>query len=108
MELCWGYVGAMLEHLGAVLQHLTSTCVVKALILKKCQKCNTYHTFGTSEGCQGEHFAAKLEHFGVMLDHVGAFCGYFGVMLGHVGAFWSQVEAFGNMFDQTWDILEPS
>ena len=56
---CWGYVEAMLEHLGAVLQHLTSTCVVKALILKKCQKCDKYYTFGTSERVQGLQVGAK-------------------------------------------------
>ena len=90
---CWGYVGAMLEHLGAVLQHLTSTCVVKALILKKCQKCNTYHTFGTSERAQRVQVGAKLEHLGAMLapswGSEGSCWLSFGsleVMLSHLGS----------------------
>ena len=68
----------MLEHLGAILglcwsilgqflEHLASNYVAKALILKKCQKCNTYHTFGTSEKAQRVQVGAKVEHLGAML-----------------------------------------
>ena len=55
-----GHLGAILEYLEAFFEHLTSNYAMKVLTLKKCQKCNTYCTFGTSGRAQRFQVPAKM------------------------------------------------
>ena len=59
MHAIWWTV-AILEHLEAFFEHLTSNYAMKVLTLKKCQKCNTYCTFGTSGRAQRFQVPAKM------------------------------------------------
>ena len=59
MRAIWWTV-AILEHLEAFFEHLTSNYAMKVLTLKKCQKCNTYCTFGTSGRAQRFQVPAKM------------------------------------------------
>ena len=83
-----GHFGAMLEHLGSNFEHLTSNYDVKALILKKCQKCNTYRSFGTSERAEWLQVGAKLGYVGASWGDVGASWSHVGPSWSHVGASW--------------------
>ena len=85
---CWGYVGTMLEYLeifGQFWSILHQLMLWKLWISKKCQKCNTYHTFGGLE-------LPSWSYVGAMLGLCWGYVGLCWAMLGHVGHLRAKME----------------